>query len=123
MPEPVRDFLATDDDEWAIVNGDFAQVAGADAIPQGIRNRITHFKEEAFLDEDAGVDFDVIMTKGTDRLLVRALLQAEILKTPDVTAAVGAEVVFDGATREASIEFAVETTYSEETLLGQAEIP
>lgn len=119
MPEPVRDFLSDADGEWAIVNGDFAQIAGQEAIPQGIRIRLGMFLGECYLDESAGVDYETILQKGTDRLLIRALLQAEIVKTPDVIRAIGAELIRDTATREASIDFAVDTTYSEEPLTGQ----
>lgn len=42
----VRDFKATEDNEWAVENGDFATVADAAAIPQGIRIRCGMFLRE-----------------------------------------------------------------------------
>lgn len=121
---PVRDFKGTEDGEWAVENGDFAVVAGADAVPQGIRCRLGMFLGECYLDEGAGVDYlGSILVKNPDDLVVRALLEEAIANTPDVTSVLGAQLDIDPLTREAAISYTAGTIYSETPLDGQEEIP
>lgn len=122
MADPVRDFLGTEDGEWAIVNGDFAVVSGEAAVLQGIRCRVGLFLGEAYLDETKGVDYiDSILIKGPDPLVVRGIIEEAIADTPDVTNVVGAQLLNDG--RDARISYQVDTVYSEEPLTQQVRIP
>lgn len=123
MPGPVRDFKSTEDGEWAVVNGDFVNVAGEEAVPQGIRIRLGMFLGECYLNEDLGVDYFTIMSKGVDSLLVRSLLQRPIADTPDVVNVVGAELVRESGTRDAAIAYQCDTVYSDVTLAGQQKVP
>lgn len=120
---PIRDFKSTEDGEWAVENGDFAPVAAAAAVEQGIRIRLGLFKGECYLDEAAGVDYiDVVMAKNADPLVVRAELQRPIADTPDVVNVVGAELQDDGD-RNASISYVVDTVYSDEPFSAQIQVP
>lgn len=124
MAGPIRDFKSTDDGEWAIVNGDFANVAGADAVPQGVRIRLGMFLGEVYLDETIGVDWiDSIMVKNPDPLLIRALLQAPIAETPDVVEVVGAQLLRVGSSREGTIAYECSTIYSSVLLSEQVGVP
>jgi len=120
---PIRDFRGTEDGEWYSANGDFASIAGADAVPQGIRVRLGMILSECYLNEDVGVDYlNTILVKGADPLVVRSLLQEPIANTPDVTNVVGAQLEND-ENRQASIEYTCDTVYSEEPFSGTAEVP
>jgi hypothetical protein len=124
MADPVRDFKITDDGEWYTANGDFATVAGADAVRQGIRIRVGMFLGECYLDEAIGVDYiNVVLVKNADPLVVRAEIQREIADTPDVTNVIGAQVDIDGATREGSVSYEVDTVYSEQPFSDTIEVP
>lgn len=124
MAGAIRDFKGTADGEWAIENGDLAVVEGAEAIPQGIRVRLQMFKGECYLNESAGVDYiDRILVKNTDPLVVRALLSEAISDTPDVVTVIAAQLVQEEGTRNASISYQCDTTYSEIPLTEQVDIP
>jgi hypothetical protein len=123
MAGPVRDFMGTDSGEWVTQNGDFLTVAGADAVPQGIRIRLRLFEGECYLDESKGVPYiDQIFVKNADALVVRALLQDAIAGTPDVVNVVGAQLITD-ADRNASIDYVVDTVYSEQPFSAQVGVP
>lgn len=120
MADPVRDFKIDDDGEWVTENGDFVKVAGADAVAQGIRISLGLMLGECFLDEAAGTDYlGQINVKDPDPLVVREVLRERIQRVPDVTNVVGAELSGPDADREASIQFAYDTVYSEETIEGE----
>lgn len=122
MPQ-VRDFKGTEDGEWYTADGDFATVADAEAVSQGIRVRVGMMLGECYLNEDAGINYvDLILVKNPDPLVVRAIIGAEIAATPDVTNVVGAQLVEDPETREAGIEYLAETIYGE-TVAGQIGSP
>lgn len=122
MADPIRDFKSTEDGEWAIENGDFAPVAGAEAVPQGIRIRTQMFSGECYLDETRGVEWlDSILIKNPDPLVVRALIQRAIADTPDVTNVIGSQLVEED--REASISYQADTVYSEQPVVGTVGVP
>jgi hypothetical protein len=122
VAEPVRDFKLTEDGEWDVQNGDFAVVAGQEAVPQGIRIRTRFWKGECFLDESIGVDYhDVVFAKPTDPLHVRAEFESAIRDTPDVKAVVGAQLIDDGD-RNATLDFQYDDAYSEDTLSAQSKV-
>lgn len=123
MADPVRDFKVDEDGEFVTSNGDFVKVSGQGAVQQGIRVSLGLFLGECFLDENAGTDYlGSINIKNPDPLLVREILRQRIARVPDVTNVVGAQLVDDGD-REASIEYAYDTVYSEDTLAEQAPVP
>lgn len=119
----VRDFKGTDDGEWSVENGDFAVIADDAAVPQGIRIRVATFLGECYLDESIGVDYiDKVLVRNPDALLIRALFGAAIADTPDVVNVIGAQLVDDGD-RNASISYAVDTTYSDQPISGTVGVP
>jgi hypothetical protein len=123
MADPVRDFKIDEDGEWVVENGDFVKVAGQEAVQQGVRISLGLFLGECFLDDNAGTDYlGKINIKNHDPLVVREILRERIVRVPDVVNVVGSEVNDDGD-REASIEFAYDTVYSEEPLTVQVPVP
>ena len=54
---PVRDFLSDATGDLAVVNGDFALVADAAPVVQGIAIRLKMVLGEYWLDEEVGVDW------------------------------------------------------------------
>lgn len=124
MADPVRDFAQTTNGEWAIANGDFGVVAGAAAIPQGIQIGLGMQLGECDLDESIGVDYvGSILIKNPDPLVVRALLSEAISQTPDVTNVIGADLVEDGKTRQASISYEVDTVYESAPISSLIAVP
>lgn len=121
----VRDFKSDSDGEWVVENGDFATVADADAVPQGIRIRVGMFLGECYLDESIGVDYiDSIFIKNFDPLLVRSLIERAVSGTPDVTNVIGAQLVKEsGTSRAYSISYTADTIYADDPLVGQVAVP
>ncbi len=124
MAEPIRDFLSTDDGEWDVSGGQFHSVAGAEAVPQGIRIRLGMFLGECYLNEDEGVDYiDQILIKNPDQIVVRSLLSEAIADTPDVTNVQGAQLqLADDGSREASIQYVADTVYAEEPITAEVTV-
>lgn len=124
MADPVRDFAMTPTGGWAVVNGDFATVAGKQAIPQGIQIRVNTQRKEIWIDPTKGLPWiDEILVKSPDGNVVRALLSLAILDTPDVTDVRGAQLVGPDANRQGFMNFVVTSIYSTETIEGQTIIP
>jgi hypothetical protein len=120
----MRDFAMTATGGWAVVNGDFATVAGSAAVPQGAAIRLRMFLGECFLDESKGVDYlGKILVKNPDPLEVRAEFATAILDTPDVTDAVGAGLQGPNAQRQATISYQVATVYSQDPVAGEVQVP
>ena len=109
--------------EWDTTGGDFNTVADAAAVPQGIEIRTNTILAEIYLDQSLGVDWLNTVLGKTDPLVVRAALTVPIADTPDVTNVVGADLVLDDETREATIAFSVDTVYSVNTLAGAVGVP
>ena len=119
----VRDFKSDSDGEWSIEDGDFAAVADAEAVPQGIRIRTGMFLGECYLDESIGVDYvDKVFVKNPDPLLIRSLIERAISRTPDVTNVVGAQLV-KVESRDCAISYAADTVYSDTPISGQIGVP
>lgn len=122
MADPVRDFLLSDDDGLAVVNGDFATVSGQDAVAQAITIRLRMFLGEVWLDESIGVPWiQEILGKNRDPVRVRQILSDEIAKIPDVLEVVGTDLVLDPQTRAFTVSYSVRTIYSTTPLSGQVE--
>ncbi len=122
---PARDFLADENDDLAVVGGDFALVRGKDAVPQGIKVRVRMIQGEVWTDESVGIPYDQILgVKNPNPLVVREVVGSEISDTPDVTKVVGSQLQVD-ADRHGSIDYVVNTTYSQEPFEGSVpvEIP
>lgn len=121
---PVRDFAMTASGGWAVVGNDFAAVAGAAAVPQGVRIRAQQWLGEVWLDESKGVDYEGrVLVKNPDPLEVRAEFAAAVDDTPDVTAVVAAALDGPNAARGASLAIQVATIYSADPAGVQAQVP
>lgn len=115
MADPVRDFLVDENGDMAIADGDFATVAGSEAVKQGVAVRLRTFLGEIWLDEAQGVDYlGQILVRNPHPVVVRELLRTAIAATPDVTKVLGAELVTT-PDRQGSITYEVLTVYSDET--------
>lgn len=123
MADPIRDFLVDANNDLAVVNGDFATVAGPAAVSQGISIRVQMFLTEVFLDESIGVDWlGQILVKNPNPVVIRELLREAIADSPDVTNVIGTQVQML-PNREAAISYQVASTYSSSPILGQVVVP
>ena len=121
---PIRDFLSDATGDLAVVNGDFALVADAAAVVQGIAIRVKMVLGEYWLDEEVGVDWiGSILGKGRDPLVVRSLIKDAIASTPDVTEVVDVGFTLDAATRSATVSYVVLTVYSTQPIAGTVVFP
>jgi hypothetical protein len=124
MADPVRDFACTKDGEWAVANGDFSGASGQAAVQQGIQIAVGLFEGECYLDEASGVDyFGKILVKNPDPLEVRAEIQDAIGTVPDIKAIYGADLQVDPGTREGSINYAVDTPYTDHPFTDTLAVP
>lgn len=126
MADPVRDLLLTTSGELAVVNGDFGLAAGRPAVIQGIQTYVQMVIADSFLDESQGIDYpNDVFDKQADPLVVRAVIGDQIARVPDVTAVVGADLVFDDPSdpRNASIAYEVADVYSTQPLIGTVATP
>lgn len=118
MADPIRDFLTDGNSDLAVVNGDFAPVAGQAAVQQGIAVRCRTFLGEIFLDQSQGVDyFGQVFIKNPNPINVRDQIRAAISEVPDITNLVGTQLELDSQ-RNASISFVVNTIYSAQPFVG-----
>ncbi|MBX4889763.1 hypothetical protein [Rhizobium bangladeshense] len=99
----VRFGLAIDqatNDLFLTGSGDLATVSDAEAVGQHVRQRLSTFTGEWFLDTTAGVPWlDRILGKAYDPALAESVVKAEILNTDGVTEITSFSVTFDKATR------------------------
>jgi hypothetical protein len=99
----IRFGLAIDpvtDDLFLRSDGNLATVNDAEAVGQHVRQRLTTFAGEWFLDTTAGVPWLTdILGKAYDPALAESVVKAEILNTDGVTEITSFSVSFDKATR------------------------
>lgn len=108
--------------DLAVVNGDFATVSGPPAVVQGAQIRVSTVQGEIWLDQSQGVDYAYILDKNADPVVVRELLREALADTPDVTNVAGQQLQTDGATRTASINFVLATTFGQ-NVTGSVDVP
>ncbi|WP_018445508.1 hypothetical protein [Rhizobium gallicum] len=99
----VRFGLAIDqatNDLFLEADGNLSTVSDAEAVGQHVRQRLSTFTSEWFLDTTAGVPWlDQILGKAYDPALAESVVKAEILNTDGVTEITSFSVSFDKATR------------------------
>lgn len=118
-PTPVRDFALDENGEMIIQNGDFAVVAGAEAVPQGIRCRLKMLLGENWLDQTKGTDWlGQILIKNPNANVVRELLREQCVDTPDVTDAELGQLQLEPE-RAAQVTAEVSTIYSAQPFSAQ----
>ena len=86
---------------------------GADAVVQGILTRLRLFRGEWFLDINAGMPWfeEVFTDGGQDIKRIESALKTQINATPGVEAILSFAIAFDGATRDITVTFEVDTIY------------
>lgn len=118
MADPVRDFLADDTGDLAVVNGDFAFVAGEQAVQQGIDCRVKSWLLEILLDQTQGVPWaQDILVKSPDPNVVKEDIREAIADTPDVLTVVATSFELD-ADRNATIDYSVTDAYTTDGIDG-----
>jgi hypothetical protein len=99
----VRVGLAIDqitNDLFLTGDGNLATVIDAEAVGQHVRQRLSTFSGEWFLDTAAGVPWlDQILGKSYDPALAESVVKSVILDTDGVTEITSFSVAFDKATR------------------------
>ena len=107
MADAVRDLLLDSSGDLVVTDGDLQLVGGADSIRQDAEVRLRFVRGEWFLATVAGVPyFDEILVKSPNLARVRALLVAELLATPGVSAVTDLSLALDGAARRLTGTFA-----------------
>ncbi len=87
-------------DLFLVGDGNLATVTDAEAVGQHVRQRLSTFSGEWFLDTTAGVPWlDQILGKAYDPAFAESVVKAEILNTDGVTEITSFSVSFDKATR------------------------
>lgn len=95
-----------------VVTTDVQMVSGVAAVTQAIRVRLLTFKGEWSLDLDHGFPwFQEVFGAKYQPDRIRSLVRAFILETPNVLDVLSLDVTFNGATRELTVTFAVNTVF------------
>lgn len=98
----------------AIVNGGFDTSKGIQSVAQALRIHLRFFLGEWFLDEGVGVPyFQQIFTKAPNLPLIESIFRSEILSVPGVGAIDSLNMLFDRASRRATVTFKVRTDWGE----------
>ena len=86
--------------ELVFANGELSSVSGIEAIQQGLRLKLHHFKGEYFLDKFFGLDFwFVISNKKVSKESVDAHIKKQILDYPGVVGITGYTSSLNKSTR------------------------
>lgn len=89
------DLLLTDDDELAIVNGDWAFATDQTAILQGIKIRLRFFQGEWVFDLDIGIAYwQSVFIKNPSLIVVREIFRRALLGSPGVVEVVNLNVAY-----------------------------
>ena len=97
--------LGTDGDIELTADKRMTFTTGGDSVQQHMQIRFKFFLGEWFLDERIGVAWlQTIFKKGTPLELIRSILRRTATQTPGVRSVSKFETVFDGATRELTVE-------------------
>ena len=92
--------------DLVIEKGDLVNTTGAEAVLQRVRQYLSTFLGEWFLDTRVGVPwFQQIMIKGFDPVVVDAVLKTTILNIPGVEELTKFELDLDTKTRELTLTF------------------
>lgn len=98
-------YIGADGGEW---------ISGIDGVAQLVRIAIQLFKEEWFLNLDAGMPWmQEILGQKYDEALLRQRLLEQILKTPGVVEVLLLEVSFDASTRTLSVRHELRTEFGD----------
>jgi hypothetical protein len=99
--EPGVAYPASFNDWHLDATGNLAVVQGAEAVGQHVRQRIMAWKNEWFLNPEAGVDWTryVLGRPPSEREIAEATIKREILATPGVVSILAFESEYDRRSR------------------------
>ncbi len=105
------DFLL-DDDGDLVIPLQFSR--GLPAVAQGIRCRVLLFRDEWFLDLDAGVPYyQDLLGQRFNAARARSIFRDAILSAPGVLELLSLEVSFDAGARLLSVRWKVSTVFGD----------
>lgn len=98
-------------------SGNIKIITGVESLAENIDQRLKLFLGKWFMDTTAGVPyFEEILKKPVDPDLVASILNAEILKEPEVTGITNVTADLDANTRDFSYSATVNHIFSDEPL-------
>lgn len=102
--------LALDPDSWDLdtKNGDlyFAGAENSTGIIQYLRQKLSLYLTEWFLDQSRGVPYhDEVFVKNPDRAVLDTIFKDEILSTPGMVELTSFDLTLDGETRRGKLTF------------------
>lgn len=100
-------------DDWTFGKGHANYLTGSLAIAQNVKTRLRSFKNDWYLDVDAGIDwFELLGNLGTQRRIIRAVEKA-VLQTEGVVTVSRVEIIAN-VNRKAAIEVNYTDVYGTE---------
>lgn len=92
--------------------GNIKTIDGLESLIENIDQRLKLFKNKYFMDTTAGVPYlEEILKKPVDPGLVASILNAEIMKEPEVTGIGAVETSLDPDTREFSYRAEIQSIF------------
>ena len=98
--------------DWIYGTGVNAYVSGNNAVAQDIQTRLQSFLSDCFFDTGAGIAWFQLLGQKNETALNLAVA-AVILNTSNVTGGLQLSVVYNSVTRNVTITYQVQTSYSQ----------
>lgn len=105
----VRSLDSNGDWEWGNGKGNYKQ--GNAAIAQNIKTRLSSFVSDCFFDLEAGLDWYGLLGY-KDKVALRLAVSSVILNTTEVTGLKQINLNYNAVTRDLTITYKAQTTYS-----------
>lgn len=113
-----------DTGDLVIENGDLVQVSGIDAIAQAVRQHLSFFKGEWFLDEEEGLPyFEEVLVKNPNLAAIQDVFRKEILSIAGILEVQSLTLAYVGATRTLKVSFRASTDLGELTQTEELSLP
>lgn len=97
--------------DWSFGNGKGDYKQGNPAVAQNIKTRLNSFVGDCFFDLEAGLDWYGLLGY-KDRIALRLAVSSVILNTTEVTGLKQINFNYNAVTRDVSISYKAQTTYS-----------
>ena len=98
--------------DWLFGKGLNDYLAGNAAVAQSIQTRLSSFLGNCFFDQGAGIDWINYLGGSKDQVSLNLAISAVILNTQNVTGIQQLNVSLDDNTRQFTVVYRVQTTYS-----------
>lgn len=98
--------------DWIFGTGSNAYLSGNAAVGQDIQTRLSSFLGDCFFDTGAGIDWFNLLG-GKDQTALNLAVGAVILNTNNVTGGLQLSIVYNAGSRNVTIKYQVQTTYSQ----------